>query len=97
MNQWSFDIEQGLWKSAAFDIQYSASHPIHLDRSLLQQHSAAGPRLVAARRPNPNFAEIRTIQNDEVANYNGLSIVLRQRLNHGLTMLRLIPGRTPWT
>ena len=33
------------------------------------------------------FGSIRIIQNDESANYHGLSTTLRQRLSHGLTLL----------
>jgi hypothetical protein len=33
------------------------------------------------------FGQIRTVQNDEIANYHGLSVVLRQRMTHGLTLL----------
>ena len=87
MNQWSFDIEQSLWRNAALDIQYLGSRSVHLDRSFFNNTPLPGPGTVASRRPNPNFAVIRTIQNDEVASYNGLSIVLRQRFHRGLTLL----------
>src|SRR5439155_23046775 len=33
------------------------------------------------------FGQIRTIQNDEIANYEGLSAVLRHRFSHGLQFL----------
>ncbi len=88
MNQWSFDIQRGLWNSAALDIQYLGSHAVHLDRSYYNNTPLIpGPGTVASRRPNQLFGDIRTIQNDEIANYNGLSIELRQRLSHGITML----------
>lgn len=88
MNQWSGDLQQGLWSSAALDIQYLGSESTHLDRSYYNNTPyLPGPGTVASRRPNPLFGSIRTIQNDQIASYNGLSLVLRQRFSHGLSML----------
>jgi hypothetical protein len=87
MNQWSYDIERALWHNAALDVQYLGSRSVHLDRSYFNNTPTPGPTPVAQARPNPNFAVIRTIQNDEVGTYNGLSIVLRQRISHGMTAL----------
>ena len=87
MNQWSFDLQQGLWKNAALDISYLGSHSLHLDRSFYTNTPLPGPGNIQTRRPNQDFAVIRIIQNDEIANYNGLSIILRQRTNSGLTLL----------
>ncbi len=88
MNQWSADLERGLWHQAALDIQYLGSTSVHLDRSYYNNTPyLPGPGTVASRRPNPLFGDIRTIQNDEIANYNGLSLTLRQRLSHGISLL----------
>jgi hypothetical protein len=87
MNQWSADLERTVWTNAALDVQYLGSHSTHLDRSYYNNTPHPGPGSVSSRRPNQLFGDIRTIQNDEEANYNGLSVVLRQRLNHGLSML----------
>ncbi|WP_321470040.1 TonB-dependent receptor [uncultured Paludibaculum sp.] len=87
MNQWSFDVQQGLWKNAALEIGYLGSHTLHLDRSYFINTPLPGPGSIALRRPNQNYASIRIIQNDEIANYEGLSATLRQRLVHGLTLL----------
>lgn len=87
MNQWSFDVQRALWASAALDIQYLGSHSEHLDRNFYDNTPQPGPGSVNSRRPNPLFGDIRIIQNDEQANYNGLSIELRQRMSHGLTLL----------
>ncbi|HEX4164452.1 MAG TPA: TonB-dependent receptor [Bryobacteraceae bacterium] len=87
MNQWSFDLQQGLWANAALDVQYLGSHSEHLDRSFYDNTPLPGPGSVNLRRPNPLFGDIRLIQNDEIANYNGLSATLRQRLSHGVTVL----------
>ncbi|MBV9676152.1 MAG: hypothetical protein JO185_07445, partial [Acidobacteriaceae bacterium] len=87
MNQWSFDIQQGLWSSGALDIQYIGSEATHLDRSYYNNTPLPGPGTVNLRRPNPLFQDIRTIQNDEISSYNGLSITLRQRVSHGATAL----------
>jgi hypothetical protein len=87
MNQWSFDIQQGVWASGALDIQYLGSHSTHLDRNYYNNTPAPGPGSVNSRRPNPLFGDIRTIQNDVDANYNGLSVSLRQRMSHGVQLL----------
>ena len=87
MNQWSADVERSLWSNAALDVQYLGSHSTHLDRSYYINTPLPGPGAVSLRRPNQIFGDIRLIQNDEEANYNGLSVVLRQRLSHGLSLL----------
>lgn len=87
MNQWTFGVQQGLWASSAVDIQYIGSHTVHLDRSYYNNTPLPGPGTVASRRPNQRFGDIRTIQNDEISNYEGVSVELRQRLSHGVTAL----------
>lgn len=87
MDQWSFGLQQALWRSGALDIQYVGSQSVHLDRSYYPNTPAPGPGTVNSRRPSRLFNDIRIIQNDETANYNGLSVSLRQRLSHGVTVL----------
>ena len=87
MNQWSFDVERGLWHNAGLDVQYLGSHSLHLDRSYYNNQPTPGPGAVDPRRPNQSFLQIRTIQNDEIANYEGLTAVLRQQTSHGLSAL----------
>lgn len=87
MNQWSFNVEQGLWHNAALEVQYLGSHSLHLDRSYFPNTPLPGPGSISARRPNQIFARIRIIQNDEIANYEGGSLIMRQRLSHGITAL----------
>jgi hypothetical protein len=87
MNQWSFDVERGLWGGAGLDVQYLGSHTDHLDRNYYNNTPLPGPGPVQARRPNQRWGVIRAVANDVVENYDGLNVVLRQRLNHGLSML----------
>jgi hypothetical protein len=87
MNQWSFGAERELWRNSGLEIQYLGSHSLHLDRSYYNNTPLPGPGAVAARRPNSLFGQIRTVQNDEVGNYQGVSAVLRQRFSHGLQVL----------
>lgn len=88
MNQWSFDVERSLWKNAALDVQYLGSHSYHLDRSYyLNTPLTPGPGAINPRRPNQLFGTIRMIQNDVNSNYDGLNVVLRQNMSHGLTLL----------
>ena len=87
MNQWSFDVERALWRNAGLDIQYLGSHSVHLDRSYYINQPQPGPGPVNPRRPNQLFGQIRVIQNDETATYQGLNVVFRQNMSHGLTSL----------
>jgi hypothetical protein len=87
MGQWSLDVERALWSGAGLDIQYLGSHTDHLDRNYYNNTPYPTPGAVQARRPNQLFGVIRTVANDMVTNYDGLSVILRQRLNHGFSML----------
>jgi Carboxypeptidase regulatory-like domain/TonB dependent receptor len=87
MHQWSFGVERELWRNGGLEVQYLGSHSLHLDRSYYNNTPQPGPGLVSSRRPNPLFGQIRTVQNDEIANYHGLSFVLRQRMTRGLTLV----------
>ncbi|BDC47903.1 hypothetical protein F183_A02190 [Bryobacterales bacterium F-183] len=87
MNQWSFSIERGLWRTAGVAVEYLGNHAYHLDRSFFLNTPQPGPGIINDRRPNPRFGVIRMIQNDLVSNYNGLSVVFRQNGFKGLTTL----------
>lgn len=88
MNQWSAGLERQLWNGAGFEVQYLASHAYHLDRSFYNNTPLEpGPGSVNTRRPNPLFGPIRTFNMDEIANYESMSLIFRQRLTHGLTLM----------
>jgi hypothetical protein len=88
MNQWSAGLERQLWSGGGIEIQYLGSHSYHLDRSYYNNTPLQpGPGSVNSRRPNPLFGVIRTVADDEVANYESMSTILRQRMTHGLQML----------
>ena len=82
-NQWSFDIQQELLPATVLEIQYLASRTKNLDRSHYPNTPQPGPGAVDPRRPNPNFRQIRVIQNDLIANYDSLAFVLRRRMTQG--------------
>jgi hypothetical protein len=88
MNQWSAGLERQLWSGGGLELQYLGSHSYHLDRSFYNNTPLEpGPGSVNTRRPNPLFGVIRTINTDEIANYESMSVIFRQRLTHGLQML----------
>jgi hypothetical protein len=88
MNQWSAGLERQLWNGGGLEVQYLGSHSYHLDRSFYNNTPLEpGPGSVNKRRPNPLFGVIRTINDDEIANYESMSVIFRQRLTHGLQML----------
>jgi Carboxypeptidase regulatory-like domain len=88
MNQWSAALERQLWNGGGFEVQYLGSHSYHLDRSYYNNTPLEpGPGAVNSRRPNPLFGVIRTINDDEIANYESMSLVFHQRMSHGLQVL----------
>jgi hypothetical protein len=88
MNQWSAGLERQLWSGGGFELQYLGSHAYHLDRSFYNNTPLVpGPGPVNSRRPNRLFGPIRTINNDEIANYESMTAIFRQRYTHGLQML----------
>jgi Carboxypeptidase regulatory-like domain/TonB dependent receptor-like, beta-barrel len=83
-DQWSLDLQREILNGTALDLQYVGSHTKNLDRSFFNNTPAPGAGAIDARRPNQSFRVIRTIQNDLYADYHAMSIILRQRLTHGL-------------
>jgi hypothetical protein len=88
MNQWSLAVARELWPNAGFELSYLGSRSVHLDRSYYNNTPyVPGPGPIQPRRPNQRFGQIRTIQNDLVANYQGMTASLRQRFSKGLQFL----------
>ena len=83
-DQWSFDIQRELWRGGALDLQYVGSNTENLDRSFFNNTPAPGPGDIDPRRPNQSFRVLRIIQNDLVADYDAVSVILRQRMIKGL-------------
>ena len=87
MNQWSAGLERQLWNGGGIELQYLGSHSYHLDRSYYNNTPYPGAGAVNSRRPNPLFGVIRTINTDEIANYESMSVIYRQHLARGLQVL----------
>ncbi len=88
MYQWNLGLARELSSKSGFELQYLGSHSIHLDRSFYNnQPVTLGPGSVNSLRPNQLWGRIRTIQNDETANYNGMTAIFRQRMTRGLQVL----------
>jgi outer membrane receptor protein involved in Fe transport len=85
-DQWSLDVQHEVLPGTVLDLQYIHSHTRNLDRSFYNNTPLPGPGPVDARRPNPLFRQIRTIQNDLEADYDGVSLILRQRMKNGLQL-----------
>jgi hypothetical protein len=87
MNQWSASLERQLYNGGGLELQYLGSHSYHLDRSFYNNTPQPGPGAVNSRRPNKAFGPIRTIANDEIANYESMSAIFRQRMSKGLQLM----------
>ncbi len=88
MNQWSAGLERQFWNGSGFEVQYLGSHAYHLDRSFYNNAALyPGPGSINGRRPNPSFGSLRTITNDEISNYQSMTLIFRQRMAHGLQMM----------
>ena len=83
-DQWSFDLQRELWRNTALDIQYVGSNTSHLDRSFFNNTPTPGPGTVDPRRPSQKFRSRRMIQNDLIADYDAISVILRKRMSHGI-------------
>jgi len=83
-DQWSVDLQRELGAGMALDLQYLGSNTEHLDRSFFSNTPTPGPGNVDARRPSVNFRSRRIIQNDLIADYDAVSLILRKRMSHGL-------------
>jgi hypothetical protein len=82
--QWSLDVQHELWRGTALDLQYVGSNTSHLDRSFFNNTPTPGPGLIDPRRPSQKFRDRRIIQNDLIADYDAVSIILRRRMSRGL-------------
>jgi len=83
-NQWSFDVQRELSSTTALDVQYVGSNTSNLDRSFFNNTPQPGPGPVDPRRPSQRFRSRRIIQNDLIADYDAVSVILRKRMSHGL-------------
>ncbi len=83
-NQWSFDLQRELWPTTALDVQYVGSNTSNLDRSFFNNTPEPGPGTVDSRRPSPRFRSRRIIQNDLIADYDAVSVIIRRRMSNGL-------------
>ena len=85
-NQWSVDLQREIFGSSVVEIQYLASRTKNLDRSFFNNTPLPGPGNIDARRPNQAFRQIRTIQNDLIANYDAVSLIARRRMTNGFLL-----------
>src|SRR5258708_37454392 len=83
-DQWSVDVQRELGPSTALDLEYVGYNTSHLDRSFFNNTPQPGAGPVDPRRPSQRFRSRRIIQNDLIADYDAVSVILRRRLSHGL-------------
>jgi hypothetical protein len=83
-DQWSADIQREISSGTSLDLQYLGSHTQHLDRSFFNNTPPPGQGAVDPRRPSQKFKSRRIIQNDLIADYDAVTIILRKRMRKGL-------------
>jgi hypothetical protein len=83
-NQWSADVQRQLGSTSSLDLQYVGSDTSNLDRSFFNNTPQPGPGPVDPRRPSQRFHSRRIIQNDLIADYDAVSVILRKRMSYGL-------------
>ena len=83
-DQWSVDVQHELGSGTALDFQYLGSNTSNLDRSFFNNTPQPGPGAVDPRRPSKNFRSRRIIQNDLIADYDAVSVILRKRMSRGI-------------
>ncbi len=85
-NQWSVDLQREIFGNSVVEVQYLASRTKNLDRSFFNNTPQPGPGAIDPRRPNQGFRQIRTIQNDLIANYDAVSLIARRRMTNGFLL-----------
>jgi len=65
-------------------LQYVGSKTSNLDRSFSTTLRSRVRDLWIPRRPSQRFRSRRIIQNDLIADYDAVSVILRKRMSHGL-------------
>src|SRR4029434_3457168 len=83
-DQWSFDVQRELGSGTALDLQYVGSNTSNLARSFFHTAPQRGRGPVNQRRPSQRFRSRRIIQNDLIADYDAVSVILRKRMSHGV-------------
>jgi len=83
-DQWSFDVQREIARNIGLDLQYVGSNTSHLDRSFFNNTPQPGPGAVDPRRPSQNFRSRRIIQNDLIADYDAVSVILHKRMSRGI-------------
>ncbi len=85
-NQWSLDLQHEIFRNTVVELGYLSSHTENLDRSFYNNQPQPGPGPVDSRRPNQLFRQIRTIQNDLVADYDAVTLTARRRMTNGFML-----------
>ncbi len=80
VHSWNLNVQQGISKSASFELGYVGSHGYHLVRLLdVNQPDASG------NRPNPNFGFMDMLAPISSSTYNSLQATLRVRSWYGFS------------
>jgi len=87
VQEWNLKVDQEITPSTAISVNYVGNHSIHIPYED-QWWNAVATNSVFAKVPGinaapyPNYGEVTTIQSGAVANYNGVTVSLREQY-HG--------------
>ena len=87
VQQWNFNIQQGIPGGTVLQLAYVGNHSGKLPRSRLPNQPLPGPGPVQPRRPYQNFGTINGIDSYGDANYHGLQIQFEKRYAQGLQFM----------
>ncbi len=89
--EWNLQIQQEFGTSYALIVNYAGNHGVKIPytnqwaNAFDQYGLFPGVSALPTSAPVPNYGTVTTVQNGAVSNYNGLSISLRKRMNHGFS------------
>ena len=89
--EWNFMVEHSLGNNTSISVNYVGNHGYHETGFFNNQNAYCPTSLcpngfigLPATQPDPRFTTVTQVQTSAISNYNGLSLSVQHRFNHGL-------------